>query len=61
MDSCESVRSSSKNTHTGAGSRKRNLNERENNCKTVSEKCGYILWKDRKVVVFNTNDFLLFT
>ena len=46
-------------THTGAGSRKRNLNKRKNNCKTVSEKCGYILWKDRKVVVFYTDDLLL--
>ena len=41
---------------TGKRSREKNKKHNEINKKTVAPNCGYILWKDRKVVVFYTND-----
>ena len=47
-----------KTNHKGAGSRKKNKLANKNVKKTVSEKSGYIIWKDRKVVIIYTNDLL---
>ena len=35
---------------------KKNQKQKEKSKKTVARSCGYIVWKDRKVVVFYTND-----
>ena len=47
-----------KTNHKGAGSREKNKLANKNLKKTVSEKSGYIIWKDRKVVIIYTNDLL---
>ena len=45
-----------KTNHKGAGSREKNKLANKNVKKTVSDKSGYIIWKDRKVVIIYTND-----
>ena len=47
-----------KTNHTGTRWREKNRLANKNVKKTVSDKSGYIIWKDRKVVVIYTNDLL---
>ena len=44
-------------THIGEGSRNKNKS-RMKIIKKVAPNCGYIVWKDRKEVVFYTNDLI---
>ena len=44
---------------TGPVSLEKNRLANKNVKKTVSDKSGYIIWKDRKVVIIYTNDLLI--
>ena len=45
-------------TFTGPGSKIKNKIQKEKNKKKVAPKCGYIVGKDMKVVVFYTNNLI---
>ena len=47
-----------KSNHRGKNSRKLNKLANQNAKKVVSPNSGYIVWKDRKVVIIYTNDLL---